>query len=196
MDPADGLYDADTVLGDGVWNFDDDDTDGYWNRAHPGGVAVPDALDHDPSRYQVYLFENGIGYWEKNKKTNPTSIDEPDQSGGWSYIDPTSMADNPNSIGIPVDAGDPDNNQVDGIPPAAQTAADYERRVLKVAVLNCLTEDFKGASGLEGATGTYIGIFITEEAGDPPTGGILGELIGAVEPATALEFHGNVRLVE
>jgi Flp pilus assembly protein TadG len=199
LDETDALYDDLLTLGDGDWNFyninDPNDPDFYWTRAHPG-VALPDALDHNPSRYQVYLFENGIGYWEKNKKTNPTSIDEPDQSGGWIYVDPTTGADNPDSIGIPVDAGDPDNNQVDGIPPAAQTEDDYERRVLKVAVLNCLTEDFKGASGLEGATGTYIGIFITEEAQDPPGGGILGELIGAVEPATALEFHGNVRLVE
>ncbi len=193
MDSTHASYDANLTLGDRDWNLDDD-ASSYWTRAHPG-VALPAKLV-DASRYQVYLFENGIGYWEKNKKTDTVSVAEPDNTGGWKYVDPLSAADNPDSVGIPVDAGDPDNNQVDGIPPAAQTPADYERRLLKVAMLNCITEDFTGASGLEGATGTYIGIFLTEEAADPPGGGIVGELIGVVEPATALEFHGNVRLVE
>ncbi len=194
LDSSDALYDDTLTLGDGVWNLNDD-ASSYWTRAHPGVTMPADLVGF--TRYQIYLFENGVGFWEKNRKSSfNTLVDVPDNTGGWDYIINTDPVLNPDGVGIPVDAGDPDNNQVDGIPPAAQTPDDYERRVLKVAVLNCLTEDFQGASGLEGATGTYIGIFITEEAQDPPGGGILGELIGAVEPATALEFHGNVRLVE
>ncbi len=198
---ADPNLNFDEING-GVW-----DIATYWAARHPGVPLPPDLSS--ASRYQVYLFEQGRGYWRKGKKTSAeVTVDPPDGTGGWKFIDLADYLPDPVYAGIespagsgqalPVDAGAPDDNNLDGVPPSGETISlkGHERRLMKIAVADCATYSFSGNSSIP-AEGSYVEIFLTEEAGASGNGAtIYGELVRGLEPRTSFEFHGNVRLVE
>ena len=208
--PRDDVMIADTSLSfgtDGLW-----DLDGYWTARH-AGVSRPIILD-GASRFQIYLFEQGQSFWKKGKKTSAAfSVDPPDQTGGWTLVDVVdylpggseynAIYDGMETVAteghaIPVDVGDPDNSDVDGIPPDDLdiSTKGFERRVLKIVVAKCKEEGFTGASELP-ADGVFLELFLTEQATEPSDGGeVYGELIRSITANTSLEFHGNVRLVQ
>ena len=187
------LADDSLVMGDGVW-----DLATYWAARHPV-VAMPAILD-GASRFQIYLFELGVGYYRKNgggKNVKFVLTADEVSGGGWTYVDPP--VDYPDAAIIPFDDTTPDDNWVDGIPDPSldQTTLDlpYERRLLKVAVLDCTNNDISGKTAAPG-TATFIQIFLTEESADPPDSAIIGEVVQGLTANTSFEFHGNVRLVE
>jgi hypothetical protein len=189
--------DPSLILGNASW-----DNSGYWKRHHfdefGNVIPRPDVLG-GASRYQVYLFEQGIPFWKKNgggigKNTRLVSMES---ANGWSLVDP---ADYPAEAVLPANPTytDENDNEWDGEPPFGQTVSsiDYERRVLRVAVMDCLAYEITGADTYP-AQGQFLAIFLIRQSDDVfEGGGIYGEIIGAVEPRLSLEFHGNVRLVE
>ena len=176
-----------TVIGDAQW-----DIDAYWAQNH-AGVTRPGVLDN-ATRYQVYLFEQGQGYWKKNGKN--VLVTELDQTGGgYSLVDP---ADYPDAAVIPTNTTTPDDPWVDGEPPGGQTVSELgqERRILRVNILNCINEEVTG-KGDYGSGGNFLEIFLTEPSDEPAEGaGIYGEFVRKLDPVISLEFHGNVRLTE
>jgi len=176
-----------TILGDGVW-----DLATYWATNH-AGVAMPPELS-GATRYQVYLYEQGVSYWKKNGKN--VLVTELDQTGGgYTEVDP---ADYPLAAVLPVNAGDVDDVWTDGEPPPGQTVSTtgQERRIVRVNILNCTNLDVQGHGDYEN-DGGYVEMFITEPSPAPADGGgIYGEFVRALNPRISLEFHGNVRLTE
>lgn len=188
------VYDSTLNFGDGVW-----DIAGYWaaNHKDAGGVPIPmPVILIGASRYQVYLFEQGTVYWKGNGKKTTQVVTEPlDAAANWKKVDP---ADYLVEAVIPEEPLDPDNNLVDGRPPGGQTVSSYghKRRLVKVAMADCVTNPFKGNATIPG-TGAYVEFFLTREAGADGDGAtIYAELVGAIEARTSVEFHGNVRLTE
>jgi Flp pilus assembly protein TadG len=175
-----------TVLGDAIW-----DLAGYWAANH-AGVPIPPELA-GATRYQVYLYEQGVGYWKKNGKNVLVTELDNDPGGGYTAVDP---AEYPLAAVIPSDAGDPDNPWVDGEPPAGQTPSDQERRIVRVNILNCTNLGVQGHGDYENEGG-YVEMFITEPSPAPADGGgIYAEFVRKLDPRISLEFHGNVRLTE
>jgi Flp pilus assembly protein TadG len=197
MRDGSAVYDPTLIIGDGVW-----DIAAYWALNH-SGVPMPAVLS-DATRYQVYLFEQGVVYWKgKGKKTTQVATEPADAAANWDKID--SATDYPLAGVIPTNAAAPDDVWTDGEPPGGQTvspstvdvkAEGYERRTLRVNILNCIAEDVKG-TGDYGSGGNFLEIFLTRPA-DGPSGGaaIYGEFIRKLDPLISLEFHGNVRLTE
>ena len=181
-----GLSTPITVVGDAVW-----DLAKYWSDNHSGVAMPPDLAG--ATRYQVYLYEQGEGYWKKNGKN--VLVTELDQtSKGYVFVDP---ADFPAASVIPTNA-DSDNVWLDGVPPGGQTPSDqgHARRILRVNILNCINEGVTG-KGDYGSGGNYLEIFLTEPSDEPASGaGIYGEFVRKLDPIISLEFHGNVRLTE
>ncbi|UCH73425.1 MAG: hypothetical protein JSU82_13895 [Rhodospirillales bacterium] len=172
---------------DGIW-----DLATYWSTHHTGALPAPLV---NATRYQVYLFEQGQGFWKKGKKTSAAvTIDPPDNTGGWTFVDPAAY---PTAAVLPT--GTPaDDNFVDGVPPPGETISSkaHERRLMKIAVADCATHNFQGNASIP-AEGTYVEIFLTEESGGLSNQAtIYGELVRGLSPRTSFEFHGNVRLVE
>lgn len=127
------------------------------------------------------------------------SLTEP-SGGNWTPVDPSAWpASNPGAAAtIPTDAGDPDNNYVDGEPPLSQTVSTQgqARRLMKIAIADCASHSFQGNATIP-AKGSYVEIFITEESGGASNQAeIHGEIVRGLTAKTSLEFHGNVRLVE
>lgn len=194
------VYDSTKIIGDGGW-----DLDAYWALNHTDdttGDPIPMPGDLvGATRFQVYLFEQGQYYWKKNGKN--VLVTELDQvSKGYTKVDP---ADYPLAAVIPSNPDAPDDVWTDGEPPGGQTVSPadpdstvpgYDRRILRVNILNCIAEDVKG-SGDYGSGGNFMEIFLTEPADGPSGGaGIYGEFIRKLDPIISLEFHGNVRLTE
>lgn len=183
------IADPTLIMGDAVW-----DLPTYWSTNHPG-VTMPSALSN-ATRYQVYLFEQGVGYWKKNgKNVLVTNLDQ--TAKGYSYVDPTDPAYASASV-IPSNAATPDDNWVDGEPPPGQTVSfkGQERRILRVNIMNCVNNDVQG-KGDYPSEGNYLEIFLTEQSDEPSGGaGIYGEIVRKMNPRVSLEFHGNVRLTE
>ncbi len=195
--PNDDVMIADSTLnfGDGVW-----DIATYWadNHKDPGGVPYPlPPVLNGASRYQVYLFEQGTVYWKgKGKKTTQVATEPIDAAANWDKVDPT--VDYPLEAVIPTNPAAPDDNFTDGEPPPGQTVSSYgqARRLVKVAVADCVSNPFKGNATIPG-TGSYVEFFITREAGVDGNGAtIYAELVRGIEARTSVEFHGNVRLTE
>lgn len=179
----------DSILGDTVW-----DLATYWTQNHPG-VTMPGVLA-GATRFQVYLFEQGQSYWTKNGNPKKSLVTNLDQTGnGYSETDPSLY---PDAAVLPVNAADPDDNWTDGEWPPGQTVSSigYDRRVVRILILNCVNQGVQGSGDYE-AEGGYIEIFLTEES-PPPSGGagIYGEFVRKLDPLISLEFHGNVRLTE
>lgn len=188
--------------GNGIW-----DVVGYWTTFHSDALPLPPELAN-ATRYQMYLFESGVPYYTKGGKTIKFTINATEAAGGWKEVSiPVIQAKYPgiygalsaNSTGgLVVNNTTPNDNNVDGVPPATETVSSQgqARRLIKIAVADCLTHAFQGNASIP-AEGTYVEIFLTEEATGPNDGAtIYGEVVRGLEPRTSFEFHGNVRLVE
>ena len=218
-DPVPGLYDPTINFGNGAWNLGDETgpANGYWFTRHPGpNRNMPPKLA-GATRYQIYLFEQGVVYYKKaGGKTVQFVVDpaESEELGGpWKKVDIQDYIgtagyealESPPGSGkaLPVwsvtGGAHEDDNDWDGVPPTGvpETTLDpsYKRRVMKIAVAECAEAGFNGQSELP-ADGVFLEIFLTEEAEEPPQMAIYGEIIGKITANTSLEFHGNVRLVE
>ncbi len=210
MNPANptGEYDLNNSFGNMAWNLGDETcTNGcYWKAAHPG-IPLPTELIGS-TRYQIYLFEQGVTFCKKNGKKNTRfALDCSTLSGGgWYEVSISAVQaaypgvyDSFSGLdeALAVDTTEPDNNWKDGRPPAGATVSGQQekRRVIKIAVAKCNEFSFNGQSELP-QDSRYLEIFLTEQAEEPPNMAIYGEIMGKVTANTSLEFHGNVRLVE
>lgn len=174
------------IMGDGDWDAAD-----YWTDNHGGGLPAGVT-----TRYQAYLYEQGLEYaTDGNLTLYPLPATLP---GGYAAVTPAAAdlveaetpGDDSDGDGI-TDGDDPDQ---DGVPTsvAANGAA---RRVVKVAVVQCLAEGVQG-SGTFPTNGDFVEIFLTQEVRDPPDAIIYGEMTRALTPTNDPDFHANVRLVE
>jgi len=71
----------------------------------------------------------------------------------------------------------------------------YARRLMNVAVLDCIAEDVRG-TGTYPTNGRYIEMFITEYVPEPPDAAIFGEVVRPLTSLFSPDFHANVRLVK
>lgn len=174
---ADILADEDVTMGSGDW-----DMAGYWADKHGG--AVPAELT-DATRYQVYLYELGETY-ARNGTQTAYPLDE-GVPAGFDVVTP------PGSD-IPEDLDNPDDPDFDGVPSQAVAANGHARRLVEVAVLQCIAEDVRGSHSYP-TNGNYIEMFITEAVDGAPAGGIYAEIVRPLTTTNDPDFHANVRLV-
>jgi len=156
-------------LGHGDWRRNN-----YWQTNH-NGDSLPDDLTH-ATRYQTYLYELGESYAADGKLTiYPVPTDVP---SGYSVVTPP-LAE------LPMD-GSPDTT------PASNGAV---RRVMQVAILQCIADEVRGR-GDYSTNGNYIEVFITEPVGDPPDTSIYGEIMGRLTPDESMSFHYDAHIIE
>lgn len=185
--PLDG--DPDVKMGDGDWRPED-----YWPAMH-NGVPLPGDLA-GASRYQVYLYELGLSFARNGKQTlYPVDGSPPD---GYTMVNAPG-ADVPATLdpfndddgdGL-VNEEDPDQ---DGVPQNTPAGNGYKRRLVKVAVLECIANNVHG-HGTYPTDGNYLEMFLTEQVSDPPQAAIYGEIVRPLSTTNDPDFHANVRLV-
>ena len=190
----DATYQIAGVLGNGDWPLAS-----YWATVHAADPPLPTSPKMtDATRWQIYLYELGVTFYKaKSGKKTATYLDPAELAGGgWDTVVPPSIYGKANLI--PKNASFPNDNWKDGVPPANQTVSsiDFRRRTIRVALMACKTQGVKG-NGSYSSSARYLEIFMTEQSPDPSAGGgIYGEIVGAVNQRTSVEFHGNVRLTE
>jgi Flp pilus assembly protein TadG len=209
-------------LGNGNWAFDT-----YWTTYHasdaislfdPNIDLSPTAKGTWPSRYQVWLFENGKSFYRKGKKTISPVPDSaaalPGGSGGWYLVNPPASDYFPEFPAGTEYATIADSN--DPVPTRS-----WERRVLAVPVLNCVALGVKGSDTYP-TFGQFVQMYVTEcacggggctngkndgslevcEAGPTSNGDIWAEVIGPLRQQAGLAAGApqavveNVRLVD
>ncbi len=172
-----------TAIGSGGW-----DAAGYWSAKH-GGAALPVALS-GASRYQVYLYEQGVTFARNSAQPRQTLYPVPQTlPGGYELVVPP-PAQVPVAVS-PADAGNPD---YDGVPAQAAASNGALRRVVKVAVLNCIAEGVHG-HGTYPTNGNYLELFITQHVRNAPNDAIYGEIVRPLTSFNSPDYHSNVRLV-
>ncbi len=185
--PKDVEIEADStvMMGSGDWNID-----AYWAAKHGG--PVPDELGHsgpgghDASRYQVYLYELGLQFGRNERQTiYPVAGALPE---GYTLVSPAAPS-------VPVDPLNPDDPDYDGVPSQPVAANGYERRLVEVAVLQCVAEGVKGSHTYP-TNGLYLEMFITQTVDEDPVGGIYGEIVRTLSPSNDPDFHANVKLID
>ena len=170
--------DASVVMGNGNW-----DLDGYWTDRHVGPLPTDLA---GASRYQVYLYEQGLEFTRNGKQTvYPIDSALPT---GFAVVTPP-------GVDIPADATDPDNPFVDGAPSTAVAENGHARRLVQIAVLQCSALGVKGSHTYP-TSGAYVEAFVTQTVENTPAGGIYVEIHRQLTTTNDPEFHANVRLVE
>lgn len=186
--PADLTVAADDslIMGDGDWNAAD-----YWTDNHGG--ALPSGV---VTRYQAYLYEQGLEYAANGSLTlYPLPADLPVD-----YTTVTPMAadlveaETPGNDSDGDGIADGDDPDYDGVPTSVASNG-AARRVVKVAVVQCLAEGVNGA-GTFPTDGNFVEVFLTQEVPDPPDAAIYGEMTKPLTPTNDPDFHANVRLVE
>ena len=171
--------DSTVVMGSGDWDIED-----YWEAKH--GDDVPDELDDDASRYQVYLYELGLQFGRDDRQTiYPVNGALP---GGYTLVSPAT----PN---VPVDPLNPDDPDYDGVPSQTVAGNGYARRLVQVAVLQCVAEGVQGDHTYP-TNGNFLEMFLTQAVGQEPGGGIYGEIVRPLSPSNDPNFHANVKLVQ
>ena len=179
--PVDTDLDADANLkmGDGVW-----DIDTYWNDKH--GAATPAELA-GASRYQAYLFELGLPFARNGKLTSypmPGGV----APAGYTEITPAGAT-------VPVNGANPTLPDFDGVPQNAPASNGQARRLVEVALLQCVADGVNG-HGTYPTNGKYVEMFITQEVKDPPDAAIYGEIVRSLSSFNDPEFHANAALIE
>lgn len=179
--PVDTDLDADSDLkmGDGDW-----DIDTYWNDKHVG--APPGDLA-GASRYQAYLFELGLPYLRDGKKTI-YPIPGGGAPSGYTEITPP-------AADVPVNDANPTLPDFDGAPQNAPASNGPARRLVEVAILQCVADGVNG-HGTYPTNGKYVEMFITQEVKDPPNAAIYGEIVRSLSSFNDPEFHANASLIE
>lgn len=165
------------VLGNGTW-----DLATYWSDKHD--TPLPDDLI-DATRYQVYLYELGETFARNGTRTIfPIDGDLPD-----GFVEVTPAASD-----IPTSTDHPDDPDYDGVPSEAVASNGASRRIVQVAILNCIADEVRGSHNYP-STGKYLEMFITQAVSDAPAGGIYGEIVRPLTLTTTPDFHANVKLV-
>jgi hypothetical protein len=170
---------ADAKMGDGTW-----DIAGYWLAKH--GAVVPPELA-GATRYQTYLFELGETYGRNGRET-VYPVPETGLPAGFVPVIP-------GAADIPVNAANPTLPDFDGVPQNAPAGNGPWRRLVQVALLQCVADGING-KGTYPTHGRYVELFITQEVRSPPNAAIYGEIVRSLSPLNDPEFHANVRLVE
>ncbi|MCH7694352.1 MAG: hypothetical protein IID50_12995 [Proteobacteria bacterium] len=179
--PKDVEIEADPMVRMGSGNWPLGGLGGYWAAKHGG--PVPGELDHHASRYQVYLYEQGLEFGRDHGKTiYPVNGALP---GGYTLVSPAGPS-------IPVDPLNPDDPDYDGVPSNTVAPDGYARRLMKVAVLQCIAEGVRGKHSYP-TNGNFVEIFITEAVDDKT---IYAELVRPLSPSNDTNFHANVKLVQ
>ncbi len=179
--PKDVEIEADStvLMGSGTW-----DIDAYWAAKHGGSVPVE--LQQGPqsaSRYQVYLYEQGLQFGRNGRLTiYPVDGALP---AGYTPVSPGGQS-------IPEDAANPDDPNYDGVPSQTVASNGYARRLVQVAVLQCVAEGVKGSHTYP-TNGNFLEMFITESVEDKA---IYGEIVSPLSPSNDPDFHANVKLVQ
>ena len=173
------IADPDVFIGSGAW-----DIDTYWLDKH--GVTAPADLA-GASRYQAYLYELGETFARNGKETS-YPIPSEGAPAGFTTVTP-GVAD------IPVDPANPTLPDYDGVPQNTPASNGPARRLVKVALLQCIADGING-HGTYPTHGRFVEMFITQEVRDPPDAGIYGEIVRSLSPLNEPEFHANVKLVE
>lgn len=178
--PQDGdiASDSSTVMGNGTW-----DITAYWLAKHAS--VVPAALV-GASRYQAYLYEQGLTYAQDGKQTiYPITGSLPD---GFTTVTPAAAS-------IPVNVSYATDPNYDGVPSGAVASNGQARRLVQVAILSCQADGVRGKHTYP-TYGRYVEMFITQSVPDAPAGAIYGEVVRTVTASNNPDFHANTRLVQ
>lgn len=174
------IADPDEHMGSGTW-----DADAYWNDKH--GLPLPPDLD-GASRYQVYLYEQGLEYARNGKRTIYPVEDELPEG----YETVTPPGEDIPTADDPENAHDPD---YDGEPSQEVASNGQARRLVRVAVIDCQANNVHGA-GTFPTDGRFAEMFLTEHVKEPPEAAIYGEHQRLITSTNSPDFVANVRLVE
>lgn len=168
--------DSTVVMGSGDWDIED-----YWEAKH--GDDVPDELDDDASRYQVYLYELGLQFGRDDRQTiYPVNGALPE---GYTLVSPAAS-------NVPVDPLNPDDPDYDGVPSQTVAGNGYARRLVQVAVLQCAADGVQGSHTYP-TNGNFVEMFLTESVDDKA---IYGEIVRPLSPSNDPDFHANVKLID
>ena len=181
--PKDVEIEADPLMrmGSGNWGID-----AYWAAKHGGPVPVElQQGAQSASRYQVYLYEQGLEFGRSDTNWQTIYPVVGALPGGYTLVSPAGPS-------IPEDAAFPDDPNYDGVPSNTVAPDGYARRLMKVAVLQCMAEGVQGKHSYP-TNGNFVEIFITQAVDDKT---IYGELVRPLSPSTDTAFHGNVKLVQ
>ena len=172
----------DTVkMGSGVW-----DLSAYWTAKHGG---APPGLLSGATRYQAYLYELGEEFGRFGRQTiYPVPADPTTMPPGYSVVSPPGPD-------IPVDAANPNDPNYDGVPQNTPASNGPARRLLEVALLQCVADDVHGHHAYP-TYGQYVEIFLTEEVNGAPEAAIYGEIVRPLSSVNDPEFHSNAALVK
>ena len=179
--PKDVEIEADPTVMMGSGNWPLDGLDGYWAAKHSGTSLPNDLLG--ASRYQVYLYEQGLQFGRNGRQTiYPVNGALP---AGYTLVSPAGQT-------IPEDPANPDDPNYDGMPSQTVAANGYQRRLVEIAVLQCAAEGVRGSHTYP-TNGNFVEVFITESVEDK---NIYGEIVRALSPSNDPNFHANVKLVQ
>ena len=179
--PKDVEIEADPTVMMGSGNWPLGGLGGYWAAKHDGTSLPNDLLD--ASRYQVYLYEQGLQFGRNGRQTiYPVNGALP---AGYTLVSPAGQS-------IPEDAANPDDPNYDGVPSQTVAANGYQRRLIEVAVLQCAADGVRGSHTYP-TNGHFLEVFITESVEDK---NIYGEIVRALSPSNDPNFHANVKLVQ
>jgi hypothetical protein len=176
--------DSNVVMGSGNWPLGG--LGGYWATKH-GGASLPDEL-LGASRYQVYLYEQGLQFGRSDTDRQTIYPVNGALPAGYTLV-------SPGGPGIPEDAANPDDPDYDGVPSQTVAANGYARRLVEVAVLQCAAEGVKGSHTYP-TNGNFLEMFLTQAVDEDPAGNIYGEIVRALSPSNDPNFHANVKLVQ
>ena len=154
----------------------------YWADKH--GTPLPDDLI-DATRFQVYLYELGETYGRNGRLTQYPV--EGGLNAGFSEVVPPSAS-------IPTDSSFPNDPAYDGVPSEEVAPNGAARRLVQVAILECVADDVRGSHNYP-TNGRYLEMFLTESVPNAPEGGIYAEVVRPLTPTVTPDFHANVKLV-
>lgn len=178
---ADIIADETLKMGAGVW-----DLNGYWLAKHGG---APPGLLAGATRYQAYLYELGEEFGRFGRQTiYPVPADPTTMPPGYYVVTPA-------AADIPVDGTNPTDPQYDGVPQNTPASNGPARRLIEVALLQCVADDVKGHH-IYPSYGQYVEIFLTEPVDAAPEAAIYGEIVRPLSSVNDPEFHSNAALVE
>ena len=171
---------AQVMMGSGDW-----DIDAYWVAKHGG--SVPMELQQgvrSASRYQVYLYEQGLEFGRSDTDGQTIYPVNGAMPAGYTLVSPAGPS-------IPVDPLNPDDPDYDGVPSQTVAANGYARRLVQVAVLQCIAEGVKGSHAYP-TNGNFVELFITQSV---KSKAIYGEIVSPLTPSNDPDFHANVKLI-
>ena len=97
--------------------------------------------------------------------------------------------------GVPGDLTNPTLPDFDGVPQNAPASNGPARRLVEVAILQCIADGVNG-HGTYPTNSKYVEIFITQEVKDPPNAAIYAEIVRSLSSFNDPKFHANAALVE